>query len=269
MTPTLFSGELKEALRAPGCAICHEHRRAVRRYLLNFLREGKNDPRVFVHLVRSLGLCQRHAWMVVQIEPAALGDGMSTATLYHDLLDHLLREMGTVLPLPDLRPASRLRRRGRPVPDSCARLGQVVTPRAECRACQDCRSAEETLAWAFARSLSGEEPDGTFRGLFRGSAGLCLPHFRLALLHVEDRSARDVLVEVQLRKMRSLLGELAEYLRKHDARYAHEPYGPEADAWIRAVALFTGEPVDTAPAPSRPDRPRPSPSRRAPGLERR
>jgi hypothetical protein len=264
MTPTLISGELKEALRTPGCAICHEHRRAVRRYLLSFLREGKNDARVFADLVQSLGLCQRHAWMIVEIEPAALGDGMSTATLYHDLLDHLLREMGAVLPLSDLRPPSPLRRRSRPVPDPCAPLAQVLVPRTECRVCKDCRSSEETLAWAFARSLSGEEPDGKFRDLFLRSTGLCLPHFRLALLEVEDRSARDMLAEVQLRKMRSLLGELAEYLRKHDARYAHEPYGPEADAWVRAVALFTGEPVETSPAHSRPEFPRASRSRRAP-----
>jgi len=155
------------------------------------------------------------------------------------------------------------------VADSCARLREVVTPRGECRACRDCRSAEETFAWAFTRSLSSGESDGVFRDLFRKSGGLCLPHFRLALLRVEDESARDLLVEVQRQKMGHLLAELAEYLRKHDYRYAHEPYGLEADAWIRAIALFTGEPVDTPPPHSRPDLPWASPSRRAPGLERK
>ncbi len=246
----LLSIHLKDALRAPGCPLCREHRRAVRHYLLHFIREGKSDAVVFADLVRSLGLCQRHAWMVVEIEPAALGDGMSTATLYYDLLQHLLGEMDGTLPLPAPRRRSRLRRRGGPVANSCARLREIVTPRGECLACRDCRSAEETFAWALTRSLSSEEPDGAFRDLFRRSAGLCLPHFRLALLRVEDQSARDLLVDVQLEKMGCLLAELAEYLRKHDYRYAHEPYGSEADAWIRAAALLTGEPVDTPPVRS-------------------
>jgi len=34
--------------------------------------------------------------------------------------------------------------------------------------------------------------------------------------------------------------ELKEYRRKHDYRYAHEPYGPEKDVWIRAIHLFVG-----------------------------
>jgi len=112
MTLALLSADLKEALRGPGCPICHEHRRAVRHYLLHFIREGKSDAVVFADLVRSLGLCQRHAWMVVEIEPAALGDGMSTATLYHDLLQHLLSEMDGAVPLPGPGRRSRVRRPG-------------------------------------------------------------------------------------------------------------------------------------------------------------
>jgi hypothetical protein len=34
--------------------------------------------------------------------------------------------------------------------------------------------------------------------------------------------------------------DLKEYLRKHDYRFAHEPYRPEGDSWIRVIALFVG-----------------------------
>jgi len=40
--------------------------------------------------------------------------------------------------------------------------------------------------------------------------------------------------------MTALSTELKEYRRKHNYRYAHEPYGAEKDAWIRAIELFVG-----------------------------
>jgi len=45
----------------------------------------------------------------------------------------------------------------------------------------------------------------------------------------------------QLAIYRNLHGELAEFIRKHDHRFGHEPFGAEKDAWLRTVAMFAGE----------------------------
>ncbi|MFN3477648.1 MAG: DUF6062 family protein, partial [Candidatus Methylomirabilales bacterium] len=75
---------------------------------------------------------------------------------------------------------------------------------------------------------------------FLSSSNLCLPHFRMTLEEAEDRTAVETLIEVQRARMTTLLTDLEEYLRKHDYRYAHEPYGSEKNSWIRALELFVG-----------------------------
>ena len=40
--------------------------------------------------------------------------------------------------------------------------------------------------------------------------------------------------------IREIKNRLSEYLRKHDYQFAHEPYGSEADAFIRATEILVG-----------------------------
>jgi hypothetical protein len=49
-----------------------------------------------------------------------------------------------------------------------------------------------------------------------------------------------------------LHGELGEFIRKQDYRFAHEAYGSEADAWQRAIALLVG--MNGEPDAARPPR---------------
>jgi hypothetical protein len=87
--------------------------------------------------------------------------------------------------------------------------------------------------------------DASFQTLYKQAGGLCMPHFKAALASAEEEQAARVLVEVQLETLGRLTAELSEYLRKHDYRFAHEPYGAEADAFIRATALLVGQDART------------------------
>jgi hypothetical protein len=48
------------------------------------------------------------------------------------------------------------------------------------------------------------------------------------------------LKEVQLEKMRRLLGELRSYIAKHDYRFAGTITESEASSWVRAVEAMKG-----------------------------
>jgi hypothetical protein len=49
------------------------------------------------------------------------------------------------------------------------------------------------------------------------------------------------LIEVQRGKQARLMAELAEFCRNHDYRFRHEAWGPESDAWQRAIEVLAGK----------------------------
>jgi hypothetical protein len=48
------------------------------------------------------------------------------------------------------------------------------------------------------------------------------------------------LKEVQLEKMRGLLGEIRSYIAKHDYRFAGSITESEASSWVRAIEAMNG-----------------------------
>ena len=62
----------------------------------------------------------------------------------------------------------------------------------------------------------------------------------MAYGRARDGEVQEFLIEVQLASLSQLSGELQEFIRKSDYRYAGEPPGDERDAWIRAVQLWVG-----------------------------
>ena len=241
MTTDLLYIGLKDALLQNVCPLCWRMKGHTRRTIVHFLREGKSADQVFLSLVRSFGLCQRHASLLVRVEPEAFGDGMGTATLYDWLMDHLLRTI-------DWNPSSIILRgrrwfatkRQKSVNPRAQALIKQLTQGDSCCLCRQLGDYERVLVWGLQRFMSHAHGDDVFRDLYRKSWGLCLPHFRMVLFRVEDDSTLDILIDVQRERMEALSVDLKEYLRKHDYRFVHEPYGSERDSWIRVIALFVG-----------------------------
>jgi len=242
MGADLLCIELKNALLQSACPLCWRMEEYTRRAIVHFLREGKSVAQAVLSLARSFGLCQQHAWLLVEVEPEEFGDGMSTATLYDGLMDHWLR---TLRWEPSTGHHGRRRRWPFRRTENRARNGaegmiEQLNPKAVCHLCRLLGSYERILAWGLQRFLSESRGDEAFRALYRKCWGLCLPHFRTTLAEVDDDLALRILIEVQRERMQAISAELKEYLRKHDYRFAHEPYGPERDAWMRVIALIAG-----------------------------
>lgn len=246
MTGGTLALDLKDALHAEGCPLCHEMRRATLKYMRHFVREGKSDGRVWLGLRRSRGLCARHAMVMLRAEATEYGDGLSTATLYDWLLDDLLRRLDREGPagarntLRDL-----FRRNGEPY-SAALRLADRLAPAGPCQACVDMDNYEAAAAWGFQRLLSPSHGEAEIREGFERAAPLCLPHFRAVLRETEDEATFEYLIQAQERKLRALSRELKEYLRKFSYEHAHEPKGPELDSWRRTVRAFVGQIPDAA-----------------------
>jgi hypothetical protein len=48
------------------------------------------------------------------------------------------------------------------------------------------------------------------------------------------------ILAAQQERMQALHDDLREFIRKQDYRFAHEPFGREANAWQRVVAMIVG-----------------------------
>ena len=82
--------------------------------------------------------------------------------------------------------------------------------------------------------------DERLRHKFQSCAGLCLSHLRLTLARTSDPVQFEALRDAHLAKWRDLIGELDEFIRKNDYRFADEEIGAEGTSWSRAIDLVSG-----------------------------
>jgi hypothetical protein len=107
-----------------------------------------------------------------------------------------------------------------------------------CPICNHAQFFEET----YLLDLLDYFSDGEMQGAYEKSFGLCLVHVDRAIELFPDHENLPLLLEEQRKRIESLRGELAEYLRKLDYRFSHEPKGAEVTAWRRAVEMMVGQP---------------------------
>ena len=223
--------DLLEDLRHAGCPVCRGSAAAARRFVQAFLYESVNDPGQRARWRDSLGFCQDHALLLLQLASA---DGQAIALLYGDLLARVRDE------------AERELRRGRSW--WRRRRSPPLQPRAPCGVCE----AAHRKADAYLARLAESAPDDDIgRAAREHGRGLCLPHLRRGLGRVRSLPGRRRLLEIFARGHDELRAALDEYLRKQDARFAGEPAGPEQGAWRKALLRGIGLPhhrVDLPPS---------------------
>lgn len=195
------------ACHKPGCPFCRVEHEADVRHLDRFFYELVNDYAARVQLRASLGFCASHARLAVdEMQGKALG----LAILYEDLL--------------------------RIAQEQLSGKGELSHPAGKCPACVN---QAEVRKWLLA-DLTRHILEPASREALQVSQGLCLPHLRLALEHLRAPDKRKLLVSLEQERLAALRGELAEYIRKNDYRFAGESFGAE-NSWRRAVKRVVGE----------------------------
>ena len=222
--PSSTAYNLMEACREPGCPICRLEQRGVERYLDNHFYENVNSPAWRKELRASLGFCHEHAWLGVN---KRLGDALGYSIIYHDILGSILKEWDTRAESnpPSRRHTSRLEKGH-----------SALAPRKPCPACAYRDEARRQIL----TSLASELPTPELRQALESSQGLCLPHLKAALEFIKDTSVQQTLIGIHRAKLEGLRSELAEFIRKSDYQNIQEGFGPEGDAWLRAISLIVG-----------------------------
>ena len=207
----LASAEEGETVFA--CGLCRLVERSVERSLRTFFAEFVNDPKTREEWRQARGFCASHTPLL-----ASLGDALATAILYSDLA-RLTRE----------RWEAGRRRPGAPL--GWRRTRGAARP---CPACAESESASTRYTAALAAGLEREE---VWEALGRGS-GLCVAHAEQVMAAARPALAAK-LREKERERLAALQAELEEIIRKNDYRFRGETWGPERDAWLRALQKIT------------------------------
>ncbi|MBI1880586.1 MAG: hypothetical protein HYR94_20605 [Chloroflexi bacterium] len=237
MTKSAGYYDLRQAFGEPGCALCRLLAQAADSYIDGMLWELVNDPELRQELNRTHGYCREHAWLLVRY-----GASLGAAIMMKDIIDILLRvaDAGKFEP-----PSFSLRQLFNSAQSSAAsaKLAADLAAQASCPVCIKVQTIEAYYLAALRGHFTGSD---SLASIYRASAGLCLPHFRLALAQVTDEETFTALVEAQKAVWQRLSAELSEFIRKKDHRFQNENFGPEGDSWLRAIEAVSGA------APARP-----------------
>ncbi|MGH2615416.1 MAG: DUF6062 family protein, partial [Thermomicrobiales bacterium] len=196
-TQTQTHFDLLDAFKEPGCPMCRLGLAAVDRWMDAVDYESVGDPEFRERMRAANGFCNRHAhqWLT---RAHVLG----TAQIYQDILTGITDELRSL-------------RMGRTpgLAGLASLLGAShgrhtvaeMEPTGRCPACQILADRESMLAETLIAGLANER----FREAYGDSAGLCLPHLRLALEQADDETVFATLRDAAVAKQEGLLAELA------------------------------------------------------------
>ncbi|MCS7060112.1 MAG: DUF6062 family protein [Anaerolineae bacterium] len=227
--------DLLQALTQPDCAVCRLVNQAVRQHVDVFLYEQLLVLERRAEIRAARGFCSIHSAMLI----AGHGRMLGAATLYQDVLNDVMRQLeGAVRTVSPGAAPSRLQRmfsigwRG-----ILRKVARIVRPQRACPLCEYERRQETVVL----RALLNDIYDPILGAAFERSAGLCLPHFQMALLLPDVATDHQLrLVELERGILSTLKAELEAYIAKRNAGREAEPMGAEATAPARAGRLLAG-----------------------------
>ena len=201
---------LMEKMENGNCPVCEMVNFRIAEALERFLYEGVNTPHVRYKVEKSNGFCKRHAHMLLK-----LGDPLTHAILYHDLMNNVIKNIGEKSNKTD------------------------YSNHKNCIFCAQNASNEDAYIKAFLEFYENDK----FRQRYEQASTLCVVHLtEIKKIKFANKGIVKKITEKTLEKYKELNGHLSEIKRKNDYRHTDEEWTEEEiAAWQRAVAIFNGD----------------------------
>lgn len=220
--PRRHAGEhdLIEAFGQPGCPVCRLSTEAVDAYLTSVCYEQVNDLDLREQLRSAGGFCRPHAERFIR---QRLGQ-LAAAIVYRDVLNTARKRLAGGWTGRSRSMLSGLFGRGR----------QSIRTIPRCPGCEVEAEAEGRYLGVLRNRLR----DAAVRAKYQAGDGLCLPHIDQAL-QTDDPGA-EALAEAAVKMLGAIVGDLDEYIRKHDYRFHEAVWDGGEDTPERAVERAVG-----------------------------
>lgn len=214
---TVYYTVLEALQTAMECPLCRLEEKAQQAYFNAILYEAVNDPKVRIELAKSHGYCYRHAHFLVEMR-----DSLGVAILYQNQLNLLADSLSGKERL-DLK-----------------RTVQKDSINKDCPACRNQKETRQRYVAVLLENL--REPEIT--AAYQNSPGFCMPHLSIIIENTTDLNVQNYFHDLEKQKLARLGDELQEFIRKHDYRFANEPFGKESDSWLRVINKLNGNKVN-------------------------
>lgn len=226
--------DLLEAFTQPGCALCRLLLRGVEQFVDSLLYEYTNSDEMRAAFASSKGVCSEHGHLLRYNKQ---GNVLAIAKLYQFVLDDVLGTLDATVG--EAEPPSLFDRLlGSSTPRvNNAHLADQLEPKNTCIVCDVMMTYEKDFI-EIIRRYAGEE---RFQDAFRGSDGMCLPHFRQIVRALTSLSDAQAVISIQKAIWQELRDDLALFIEKQNYEHIGEPMGREGDSWVRAIARMAGE----------------------------
>jgi hypothetical protein len=211
--------DLIETFPKPGCAVCKLLLRDVERIVDGLLYGYTGGSEMHAEFSAARGVCPEHGWLMRRNK---LGNVLGIARLYATALEDAL----TII---DHSSADGNRLHSYPA--------DKLEPTAPCMVCERLDEYEAEYIQMFDRYMA----DTRFREGFAQSSGLCLPHLRQALRHVQNLNDRQALLKLQSEIWHRLKTQVAQFADKQNYERIHEVTSEEGESWVQAINAMAGE----------------------------
>ncbi|MCL4247521.1 MAG: hypothetical protein KJ065_05185 [Anaerolineae bacterium] len=221
--------DLLDAFTLSGCPVCRLLSLDAQRFLDSLLYENTMDIGIQQGMRASRGLCNTHAWQLLEYKGNAAGIAVLSEAVLDELIS-LLRSDGS--------PAASARSlRGLISKRDGTQTAAALDARQGCLCCGLLDRTEAN----YLQTIADHFAEGPMQEAFRVSEGLCLPHFRQFVPLLRDPALLRTAIEAQANIWQHLKDELEQYLRQSGARATDEPMGAEGDSWQRAILAIAGD----------------------------
>jgi hypothetical protein len=220
--------DIIDILEHPGCPICNLLDQKSDRYLGSIFTEMLLDPDTHQAFRARRGLCAQHSARAAEY----IGGSLEIAMLFAAGLEEVVQALSEGLPSGSGNALKNLAKRN----GKQTALERRLAPTAACMVCSYLHEAEKR----YIDTLGKHIHDPKVSKAFEDSEGLCLPHFRMALVNMSNDSARERLISIHKEIWTTLKDDLESFIAKNNYLHKHEINPREGDSW-RKVTRIAGK----------------------------
>ena len=235
MTDPIYT-DLLDAFKQPGCPVCRLERSAVDSYLDNLFQSNLKDIEVSQSLRESLGLCREHSYQMLD---SKFGDALTFSLIYHEILQSAIHGLQSMEKPPQTpRRIHSMLERFKHNPIVNFKTAVIpLTPQKRCPACEQRDRTARLALEILGVSLENE----VMSNALASSDGLCLPHLRFALVHMQGATAYQILITISKEKLESMRRELVEIIRENENQSTKKGFKEMKSTWARIIGVMVGE----------------------------
>jgi hypothetical protein len=193
--------EIWDALGEIACPICFLRQKGIRKYMDDTFYENVNDPGLRARLHESLGFCDEALELALEAKQP-LGMSIIYAALAKDVAKRIDNN-------------------------------ENLAPARACPMAERAADIEERYLSEFALRYQATD----LQERHAASFGFCIAHLGRVVTLFPKRELRWQFLTTEAQKFRAFAAELNLFVKKNDYRNK-EPFGAEANAWMRAAKKF-------------------------------